>query len=196
MSSPSVFFKDKSEFRKWFEKNHDKETELSVGFYKVGSGKQNMTWSDAVDEALCFGWIDGVRHSIDENSYRIRFTPRKPTSNWSEVNLKKMKYLMENNLVHSSGLKIFEFRNKEKTKNYSFENKTGEFEEGLKNIFISHVEAWNFYNSLAHSYQKTTVHWVQSAKQEATRIKRLHTIIDACNNHVNIWKNTDFTRKK
>ena len=104
------FFKDQHEFRKWLEKNHETKTELIVGFYKVGSGKKSMTWSEAIDQALCFGWIDSVRNSIDDISYSNRFTPRKPSSNWSEINIKKVQALKKSNLMRPAGIEAFERR--------------------------------------------------------------------------------------
>ncbi len=109
-----VFFSGPAEFRKWLEQNHDKENELLVGFYKVNSGKLNMTWSQSVDEALCFGWIDGIRRSVDKDSYCIRFTPRRPGSNWSAVNLRKVKELMQQGLMQPPGIEIFNRRKKPK----------------------------------------------------------------------------------
>src|SRR6187401_135455 len=105
-----TFFANQSDFRKWLQKNHKKETELVVGFYKVGSGKPSITWPQSVDEALCFGWIDGVRTSIDNERYQIRFTPRKPTSIWSAVNIKKIETLTEQGLMQPAGIAIFEKR--------------------------------------------------------------------------------------
>src|SRR6187549_1712626 len=117
-----TFFPAQSHFRKWLEKYHEKETELLVGFYKVDSGKPSMTWSESVDQALCFGWIDGVRRSIDEDSYQIRFTPRKSTSVWSNVNIKKIEDLTKKGLMHPAGIAIFEQRKKERSGIYAFEN--------------------------------------------------------------------------
>lgn len=116
------FFRNQSEFRKWLEENHDKETELIVGFYKVDSGKHNMTWSQSVDEAICFGWIDGVRRSIDSESYCIRFTPRRPTGIWSAVNIRKVEELTKKGLMHPAGIAAFQRLNPEKSKIYSFES--------------------------------------------------------------------------
>src|SRR6185436_16143640 len=116
-----TFFSKQSDFRKWLHKNHKKETELLVGFYKVGSGKSSMTWSQSVDEALCFGWIDGVRKSIDKNSYHIRFTQRKSTSIWSAINIKKIEELTKQGLMQPAGLASFEKRTESKFKIYSYE---------------------------------------------------------------------------
>src|SRR5476649_488337 len=118
----ATFFPKPSDFRKWLLKNHKKETELLVGFYKVGSGKPSITWPQSVDEALCFGWIDGVRKSIDAESYSIRFTPRKHTSIWSAVNIKKMEELIEKELMQPAGLAIFQKRTENKSMIYAYEN--------------------------------------------------------------------------
>ncbi|MGZ3864717.1 MAG: YdeI/OmpD-associated family protein [Bacteroidia bacterium] len=106
----ATFFKTPEHFRKWLQKNHKTKTELWVGYYKVGTGKVNMTWSQSVDEALCFGWIDGVRNSIDEESYCSRFTPRRPASNWSEINIKKVKALIKEGRMHPAGLEVYRKR--------------------------------------------------------------------------------------
>src|SRR5918993_5745637 len=116
-----TFFAKQSDFRKWLQKNHKKETQLLVGFYKVGSGKPSMTWSQSVDEALCFGWIDGVRKSINEHSYSIRFTPRKPTSIWSAINIAKMDKLLKQGLVKPAGLASFNLRKESRSRIYSHE---------------------------------------------------------------------------
>src|SRR6188768_1423197 len=127
-----TFFAKQSDFRKWLQKNHKKETELLVGYYKVGSGKPSMTWSESVDEALCFGWIDGVRKSIDNESYQIRFTQRKPTSIWSAVNIQKIETLTKQGLIQSAGLASFENRKENRSKIYSYENEDVKFSPELK----------------------------------------------------------------
>lgn len=171
------FFKNQSDFRKWLEKNHDKETELIVGFYKVDSGRQNMTWSQAVDEAICFGWIDGIRRSIDSESYCIRFTPRRPTGIWSAVNIKKVEELTKNGLMHPAGIAAFKRLNPEKSMIYSFESgeKTlpPEFDQKIK----SDTTAWNFFEKQPPSYRKRIIHWILSGKQESTRLSRLSKLI-------------------
>jgi len=182
-----IFFNDQKEFRKWLEKNHSKESELSVGYYKVGSGKPSMTWSESVDQALCFGWIDGVRKSIDSERYCIRFTPRKPSSIWSSVNLKKVEQLTEKGLMKQSGLEIY---NKRKITNaglYSFEKETSKLSEIFENEFKSHKEAWGFFTNQAPSYQKTILHWIMSAKQEKTQQSRLTKTIIASEKQTKIY---------
>jgi uncharacterized protein YdeI (YjbR/CyaY-like superfamily) len=175
-----VFFPTQKDLRKWFEKNHKKEKELFAGFYKVSSSKPSVTWSQSVDEALCFGWIDGIRRSVDDESYCIRFTPRKPTSNWSAVNIKKAEELINLGLMKPEGLKLFNLRKEIKSKIYSYENPLVNFNKSYLKIFKANIKAWNFFQSMAPSYQKTTTRWVMSAKQEETRLKRLNELICDC----------------
>src|SRR5436190_15451849 len=130
-----TFFEKQSDFRKWLQKNHKRETELLVGFYKVGSGKPSMTWSQSVDEALCFGWIDGVRKSIDKDSYQIRFTHRKPTSIWSAINIKKIEELTKKGLMQPAGLASFEKRVESRSKIYSYEKEPAELTQSFKKLF-------------------------------------------------------------
>src|SRR5688572_3290904 len=130
-----TFFSQPSEFRKWLEKHHEKDTELVVGFYKVGTGKPSMTWSQSVDQALCFGWIDGVRNSIDDDSYSIRFTPRKSSSIWSAVNIDKVKELTEKGLMHKTGLDAFNKRKDSRSRIYSFEKSEVAFSPSFERLF-------------------------------------------------------------
>lgn len=116
-----LFFKNKNELRKWFDKNHNLLTEQWIGYYKVNSGKESVTWSESVDEALCFGWIDGIRKSIDDKSYKIRFTPRKPSSSWSAVNISKIEKLTQLGLMKPEGISVFNKRKDNKSKLYSYE---------------------------------------------------------------------------
>ncbi|MFA7361324.1 MAG: YdeI/OmpD-associated family protein [Candidatus Kapaibacterium sp.] len=172
-----VFFENQAEFRKWLKANHKKETELIVGFYKKDSGKFNMSWSDAVDEALCFGWIDSTRRSIDEISYCNRFTPRKKSSNWSAINIAKVEELMKAGKMMPAGLEAFSFRKEEKSKVYSFENDTIELSPFLEREFKKHKAARDFFLKQAPSYQRIVVHWIMSAKKEETRFGRLEKMI-------------------
>jgi len=183
-----TFFAKQADFRKWLDKNHKKETELLVGFYKINSGKQSMTWSQSVDEALCFGWIDGVRKSIDEDSYKIRFTQRKHTSIWSAVNIKKMKSLIQQGLMQPSGLASFEKRTENKSAIYSYENLEITFSPAFEKQFKADKKAWNYFQSLAPSYRKPSTNWVMSAKQEITRIKRLNELMEDSKAGKNKWK--------
>lgn len=172
-----IFFADQSLFRQWLETHYQTDSELLVGFYKVGSGKPSMTWPESVDQALCFGWIDGVRKSIDEDSYSIRFTPRKPTSIWSAVNIDKVAKLTAAGLMLPAGTEAFKRRKTEKSRVYSFENAAKQLSEPLEKQFKADPQAWEFFTNQAPSYQKTIIHWIMSAKQETTQLTRLQKAI-------------------
>jgi len=173
----ATFFPTPQEFRNWLEKNHKHEKELLVGFFRVGTKKPSMTWSESVDQALCFGWIDGVRKSIDEESYSIRFTPRKPTSIWSAINIKKVEDLTTAGLMTIEGLKAFELRKEEKSAIYSHEKELATLDPDFERQFKANKKAWEFFNNQAPSYQKVMLHWITSAKQEKTRLSRLEKTI-------------------
>lgn len=173
-----IFFKTQNDFRKWLQKNHKKNDELWVGYYKKSSRKSSIDWPQSVDEAICFGWIDGLRKSIDEESYKIRFTPRKPGSIWSAVNLKRAKELIKLGLMQPAGLEAFNKKDKKKINRYSFERENVKLDTGYEKKFESNKKAWNFFQSMAPSYKKTTFWWVMSAKQEETRLKRLNILIE------------------
>jgi uncharacterized protein YdeI (YjbR/CyaY-like superfamily) len=175
--SKATFFSNQSAFRKWFEKNHDKEKELVVGFYKVSTGKPSITWSQAVDEALCFGWIDGIRKSIDHESYCIRFTQRKPKSIWSAINIKKVEELTRLGAMHPAGLIAYSKRQENKSGIYSYEKEAATLSNNFLKKFKANKEAWKFFQSMAPSYQRTAIHWVMDAKQEVTKVKRLDELI-------------------
>lgn len=175
-------FPTQTDFRRWLEENHERETELLVGFYKVGSGKPSMTWSQSVDEALCFGWIDGVRRSIDAESYAIRFTPRKPKSVWSAVNIKKVEELTEKGLMKSAGLAAFAKREESKSRIYAYENEQKQFSGEFEKQFKANEKAWNFFEKQANWYKKKAVSWVMTAKQDATRKSRLEKLITESEN--------------
>ena len=164
-----TFFAKQSGFRKWLQKNHKRETEILVGFYKVGSGKPSMTWSQSVDEALCFGWIDAVRKSIDKDSYQIRFTQRKSTSIWSAININKIEELTKRGLMRPAGLASFEKRIESKSKIYSYEKDKVELPPNFKKQFKANKKAWDYFQSLAPSYKKVSTHWVMNAKHETTK---------------------------
>lgn len=170
------FFINQSDFRKWLEKNSDKKKELLVGFYKTGSGKKSITWPESVNEALCFGWIDGVRKSIDEESYSIRFTPRKPKSNWSAINIKKIEELTANGLMHPHGIAAYEQRKESRSKIYSYEKAAVKLSPEFEKKFKDHKKAWSFFQSQGAYYQKQATNWIMSAKQEATKLRRLQTL--------------------
>jgi uncharacterized protein YdeI (YjbR/CyaY-like superfamily) len=172
-----TFFETAVEFRKWLEKYHKTKTELIVGFYKVNSGKPSIKWSESVDQALCFGWIDGVRKSIDSNSYCIRFTPRRPNSIWSAINIKKMEELTHAGFMTLEGQKAFDFRTENKSRIYSHEKEPENLALNYENLFRANTIAWDFFNSQAPSYKKVMIHWIMSAKQEKTRLSRLEKTI-------------------
>ena len=189
-----TFFAKQSDFRKWLKKNHKKETEFLVGFYKIGSGKPSMTWSQSVDEALCFGWIDGVRTSIDKDSYQIRFAQRKPTSIWSAINIKKIEELTKKGLMRAAGLASFEKRKEDKSKIYSHEIEEVKLDPKFEKEFKVNKKAWNYFESLAPSYKKLSTNWVMSAKQETTKKKRLKELIGDCENGTNKWKDNKYKK--
>jgi uncharacterized protein YdeI (YjbR/CyaY-like superfamily) len=190
-----TFFPTQNEFRFWLEKNHNIEKELIVGFYKVNSGKLSMTWSESVDQALCFGWIDGVKHSIDNDSYKIRFTPRKKTSIWSAVNIKKVELLIEQGLMQESGLESYKNRSESKSKIYAFENEEMKFSPELEKIFKANKKAWEYFQLLAPTYRKPSSNWVMTAKQETTRLKRLNELIADAELGTNKWKHNKYNKK-
>jgi uncharacterized protein YdeI (YjbR/CyaY-like superfamily) len=183
MAPKPTFFPTPSDFRAWLEAHHGKFPELVVGFYKKDSGKPSITWPESVDAALCFGWIDGVRRSIDETSYTIRFTPRRPTSTWSAVNIKRVGQLKKMSLMHQAGLKAFAARSAKKSGIYSYEQrKSAKFTREQEKQFRANKSAWEFFRSQAPWYQRVTTYWVISAKKEETKLKRLSVLIDHSQN--------------
>jgi uncharacterized protein YdeI (YjbR/CyaY-like superfamily) len=173
----ATFFKDQADFRKWLEKNHIKEKELVVGFYKKESGKLNMTWSESVDQALCFGWIDGIRRSVDKDSYSIRFTPRNKTSAWSRININKVEELIKQGLMKPAGLEIYKHRKEERSGIYSYESEPKTLHKDLKDRFKANKSAWEYFIKQTPYYQKMTIRWILSGKQLATRERRLDKVI-------------------
>ncbi len=174
-----LFFASPSELRNWFEKHHETTQELWVGFYKTSSGKPSVTWPEAVDQALCFGWIDGVRKGIDDLSYTIRFTPRRPHSNWSSVNVKRVGELIKLGLMQPAGLKTFQERDQNKSGVYSYEQrKNSKLDPAYENQLRANKKAWEFFQSRPPSYQQPAIWWVMSARQEETRLKRLALLIE------------------
>ncbi|MFT3679907.1 MAG: YdeI/OmpD-associated family protein [Ferruginibacter sp.] len=190
-----TFFTNAAAFRNWLQKNHDKKTALLVGFYKVGSGKPSINWSESVDQALCFGWIDGVRTSIDDTSYQIRFTPRKPGSIWSTVNINKIKELSEKGLMQATGMAAFDKRAKNKSGIYTHEKEAASFSAGFKKLFKANKKAWSYFQALAPSYQKLSINWVMSAKQEATQVRRMNMLIAESEAGTNQWKDNKYKKK-
>lgn len=190
-----TFFPTQHDFREWLEINHQTETELIVGFYKVNSGKRSITWSQSVDEALCFGWIDGVRTSIDKDSYQIRFTPRKPKSIWSAVNIRKIEELTKKGLMKPAGLASVQNRIENNSKIYSHGNTIIPFSPEFENQFKANKKAWSYFQSLAPSYKTLSINWVMSAKQETTQLKRLGELIADSTAETNKWKNNKYNKK-
>lgn len=172
-----IFFPTQDDFRKWLQENHAIKKEILVGFYKVKSSENSMTWSESVDQALCFGWIDGVRKSLNENSYTIRFTPRKKSSIWSAVNIEKMKKLSELGLMTDAGHLAYTYRTDAKSKIYSHEKEPEVLTEEFEKKFQQNSKAWDFFNAQAPSYKKVMIHWIMTAKQEKTRFSRLEKTI-------------------
>jgi uncharacterized protein YdeI (YjbR/CyaY-like superfamily) len=172
------FFPSPSAFRKWLAANHAKSKELWVGFYKKDSGKPSITWPESVDEALCFGWIDGIRKTIDAESYMIRFSPRKPGSIWSAVNIRNVGRLTKEKRMTPAGLKAFASRKEYRSGIYSYEQRPTELVEPYASQFRRNKPAWKFFQAQPPYYRKTLTWWIVSAKQEETRLKRLEKLIE------------------
>jgi len=172
------FFKSQSDFRKWLEKHHSTDTELLVGYYKKSSGRPSIDWHQSVDEALCFGWIDGIRRSIDEISYTIRFTPRKTGSTWSNINIKRAQELIEEGLMKPEGLKAFQARKEYRSGIYSYEQRSDRLPEPYEKKLKQNKAAWAFFQAQPSWYRKQVYWWVVSAKKEETRLKRLEKFIE------------------
>jgi uncharacterized protein YdeI (YjbR/CyaY-like superfamily) len=172
------FFKTSADFRAWLSKNHPSVDELLVGFYKKSSGKPSISWPESVDEALCAGWIDGIRRRIDEESYSIRFTPRRNGSIWSLVNTKRVAVLTAEGRMLEAGLSVFAARDEKKTGVYSFERERAGFPPGYLETFRANAKAWTFFNAQGDYYKRLATYWVTSAKQEETRRRRLAQLIE------------------
>jgi uncharacterized protein YdeI (YjbR/CyaY-like superfamily) len=171
--SEPTFFSSADEWRSWLAQHHDSADECLVGFVKVTTGEANLRWSESVDQALCFGWIDGVRRGIDDRTYSIRFTPRKPGSIWSAVNVKKVAALEAAGLMTGPGRAAFASRREAKTAIYSYEKAPAELAVAETARFEADVAAWAFFQRQAPWYRRTAIHWVTSAKREDTRERRL-----------------------
>ena len=169
------FFATPEAFRAWLEKHHATEKELLVGYYKKESGKKSITWPESVDEALCYGWIDGIRRSLDDDSYTIRFTPRQAKSKWSAVNIKRVGELTKLGRMKPEGLAVFEKRNTQD--GYSYERREAELDPAMQKRFRAHKAAWTFWEAQPPGYKRLLGWWVVSAKKEETREKRLVKLI-------------------
>jgi uncharacterized protein YdeI (YjbR/CyaY-like superfamily) len=171
------FFRTPADFRNWLEKNHATATELWVGFYKKHSGKPSITWPESVDQALCFGWIDGIRKRVDEISYKIRFTPRQRGSIWSAINVKRAEQLLKQEQMRPIGLKAFAARIENKSGIYSYEQRSTELGQPYAKLLKKNKTAWNFFQTQPPSYKKIVGWWIVSAKKEETRMARLAKLI-------------------
>ena len=172
------FFPTPADFRAWLEKNHESETELLVGFHKRGSGKPSITWPESVDEALCFGWIDGVRRSLGATAYTIRFTPRRPTSIWSAVNVARVRELTKADRMLPAGVRAFAARTPERTGTYSFERyAAAKLSKDQERRLRTNRKASAFFDAQPPWYRRTSTHWVVSAKRPETRERRLDQLI-------------------
>jgi uncharacterized protein YdeI (YjbR/CyaY-like superfamily) len=172
------FFATPEKFRAWLAAHHASAKDLLVGFRKTSTGKASITWPQSVDEALCFGWIDGVRKRVDDASYTIRFTPRRPTSKWSSINVAKIAELTRLGRMHPAGLAAFEKRSADKTGTYSYEQRyEAKLEPALAKQLRASKQAWTFFSAQATYYQHTLIFWIASAKLPATRAKRLAKLI-------------------
>ena len=172
-----VYFDSPSDFRRWLEQHYATATELLVGFYNKASGKGGLTYQAAVDELLCFGWIDGVVRRVDEESYTHRVTPRRAGSIWSKVNVGHVQRLRRAGKMHPHGLRIFADRQERKTGIYAYEQRPDKFPARFGKIFRTHAKAWAFFTAQPPGYRRTTIHWVSSAKQLDTRLRRLKKLI-------------------
>jgi uncharacterized protein YdeI (YjbR/CyaY-like superfamily) len=173
-----TFFATPADFRKWLEEHHETAKELLVGFYKKDSGKPSITWPESVDQALCVGWIDGIRKRIDDESYTIRFTPRRPGSIWSAVNIKRMQELIDQGLARPAGLRAFEARKENRSGIYSYEQRPESLGEPYASRLRENSAAAEFFESRSASYRRAAIWWVVSAKKEETRLKRLGELIE------------------
>jgi uncharacterized protein YdeI (YjbR/CyaY-like superfamily) len=174
-----TFFAEPVRFRAWLAKHHATAPELLVGFYKRDSGKPSITWPESVDQALCFGWIDGVRRRLDEVSYTIRFTPRRAGSNWSAINIRRVEALQTEGLMHPAGLTAFAKRSDDKSRIYFYEQRhTATLDPAHQKKLEANRKAWAFFQAQPPGYQRLMAFWVVSAKREETRVKRLQRLID------------------
>jgi len=190
-----TFFATPADWRAWLEKHHATAAEISVGFWKRDTGKPSITWPQSVDEALCFGWIDGVRHRIDDQAYRIRFTPRKPGGTWSQVNIKRFAELKAEGRVTPAGQAAYDI-GKDRTRVYSYERPAAEFTPEETARFQANAAAWAWFRACPPSYRKVSIHRVVSAKGATTRAKRLDFLIDASAQGLRLGSPTQLDRPK
>jgi uncharacterized protein YdeI (YjbR/CyaY-like superfamily) len=189
------YFATPAALRAWFEKHHAKAPELLLGYWKVGSGHPSVTWPESVDEALCVGWIDGVRKRIDDERYTIRFTPRRPGSVWSQVNVKRVAELIAEGRMQPAGLAVFEARGDAHQRGYSFADRPEHFPPEQQARFRAHPAAWAFFDKQPPGYRRTAIYWVTSPKLEATRDKRLAKLIEDSANGLRLGHTTRYSSK-
>jgi uncharacterized protein YdeI (YjbR/CyaY-like superfamily) len=175
---PPAYFATPADFRIWLEQHHASAQSLLVGFHKKGTGRPSLTWPESVDEALCFGWIDGIRRSVDADRYTIRFTPRKPGSVWSAVNIQKIQVLIDQGRMTPAGLAAFERRKENRSGIYSYEQRGVDLPEPYLGILRENAAARAFFEKQSATYRKQATWWVVSAKQEKTRLSRLETLVE------------------
>ena len=175
-----AFFRTPAELRKWFRANHAKTEELWVGYYKKDSGRPSITWPESVDEALCVGWIDGIRKRVDEHSYVIRFTPRRPGSIWSTVNIRRVAELTKERRMRPAGVKAFDARKSNKSGIYTYEQRRPQLEEPYASLMKKHAAAFEFFEKQSPYYRKTMSWFIMSAKKDETRMARLQKLVSAC----------------
>ena len=172
------FFSSPAEFRQWLEQNHDRASELMIGFHKKSSGKESITYAEALDEALCFGWIDGVRKKLNETSYVQRFTPRKPRSIWSLINVNHVERLKKEGRMYPAGLEAYARRDPKRTGIYSFENEPHKLAPAYEKKFRQNKSAWKFFEDQPPYYKKLMIFRIMSGKKEETRLRRLEQLIE------------------
>ena len=178
MSEPPLeFFPTPADFRRWLEEHHDRAQELWVGYYKKASGLPSLTWAESVDQALCFGWIDGIRHAIDEISYKNRFTPRRLGSNWSAPNIARIEALKAEGLMTPAGLVAYAAREADKSEVYGYEQRPADLEEPYLGMLRENAAAWAYWQDQPPWYRKNAAWWVISAKKEETRLRRFEQLI-------------------
>jgi uncharacterized protein YdeI (YjbR/CyaY-like superfamily) len=192
-----IFFPSPAALRAWLARHHAREAELEVGFWKVGTGRPSMTWPESVDEAICFGWIDGLRRSLGPDGYVIRFTPRRTGSAWSAVNRRKAEALVAAGRMAPAGLKAWEARPDREDAGYSFESRVADrLPPAMERRLRASASAWTWFSARPPGERRSTVHWVTSAKQEATRARRLEVLIETAARGVHIPPFKMMDRKK
>ena len=183
-----LYFATPATFRAWLEKNHQTKSEQWIGFYRKASGRPSITWAEAVDEALCFGWIDGLRKTIDASSYKIRFTPRRPSSNWSATNIARMKALIREDRVRPAGITVFQRRTPAKSRVYSYENrKAARLSSAAMKLFRAESTAWRFFQQQPASYRQAAIWWMVSAKRPQTQNNRSQRLIASSKAGRRLW---------